>query len=153
MTAGAQLLADVKAGRAGALASALAKTHAPALGLRRPGFQPPFHNNNPNNNTNNSNNEYYNDEKAAHVSNIPVNKVLSSVINNSSNNNKGKRQRAVDINNNSSVNNSGTAMAENEEGNGENDYPASLLLPDGSVPPLLLPLDASLVRQVAYEIL
>jgi SpoVK/Ycf46/Vps4 family AAA+-type ATPase len=32
-------------------------------------------------------------------------------------------------------------------------YPASLLLPDGSVPPILQPLDPKLVTQITYEIL
>ncbi|KAH9600694.1 AAA ATPase [Trypanosoma melophagium] len=149
ITAGEQLVADVKAGRS--MPSGLSlQRRTPALGLRRSGFTPPFQQQqqrqqlspppqrsdgaNGTNTTINANNT----NTAVASNGVPVNEVLSSIS-------KTPRNTRGDNNTNHSKGDD----SDNERG----DYPASLLLPDGSVPPILLPLDPKLVTQVAMEIL
>ncbi|CUG94047.1 katanin-like protein, putative [Bodo saltans] len=126
VTAAQQLDADIKRGRCPPGIAASLQTK-PSLGLRRQPYSAPLHNNN-----NNSGNE---SQSAPAAGSVGVGRVLSSTVN-------PKQQQ--------SKSNGG------EGGGSEHDpadYPAQLLLPDGSVPPILLPLDPKLVTQITYEIL
>lgn len=125
VTAAQQLDADIKRGRCPPGIAASLQTK-PSLGLRRQPYSAPLHNNN-----NNSGNE---SQSAPAAGSVGVGRVLSSTVN-------PKQQQSKS----------------NGEGGGSEhdpaDYPAQLLLPDGSVPPILLPLDPKLVTQITYEIL
>lgn len=125
VTAGEQLVADIKQGRA--MSSAYLSKRSPALGLRRSGFQPPFR-------------DQQQQQQPDGQENACGGRASKPQSNARAHATSDARQ-----NNNNNVN------VNNDEEGGT--YPASLLLPDGSVPPILLPLDPKLVTQVAMEIL
>lgn len=138
VTAGEQLLADVRQGRT--MSSAYLSKRSPALGLRRnTGFQPPYH---------------AQQQQAAASNAIPpaatdVHGVLSAIT-------APPAGKAVGGGKAGAKGPASTAHGGGGGGNDEDDagtYPASLLLPDGTVPPILLPLDPKLVTQVTMEIL
>ncbi|XQJ25909.1 metalloprotease, putative [Leishmania guyanensis] len=142
VTAGEQLLADVRQGRA--MCSAYLSKRSPALGLRRnTGFQPPYHQQQP----------------KAPAGATDVHTALNSITAPSAGKTTGGTNRATgSASGAGGVRGTGSAAtaSHNHQGDGDDDsggYPASLLLPDGSVPPILLPLDPKLVTQVAMEIL
>jgi fidgetin-like protein 1 len=124
VTAAQQLETDIKRGRCPPGIAASLQTK-PSLGLRRQPYSAPLHN------TNTTNQE--GSAGAPASGSVGVGRVLSSTVN-------PKQQQSKS----------------NGDGGSEHDpadYPAQLLLPDGSVPPILLPLDPKLVTQITYEIL
>lgn len=124
VTAAQQLDTDIKRGRCPpGIAASL--QNKPSLGLRRP-YTAPLH-------TPCAGNQP-DAPAAAAPGGIGVGRVLSSTVN-------PKQQQSKSGN--------GDGGAEHDPA----DYPPQLLLPDGSVPPILLPLDPKLVTQITYEIL
>ncbi|KEG10547.1 putative katanin-like protein, putative,serine peptidase, Clan SJ, family S16 [Trypanosoma grayi] len=151
ITASEQLAVDVKAGRA--LASSLTlQRRTPALGLRRSGFTPPFQQQRQQTPPpHSSRSDVPSGVAAVNAASsntgggnvVPVNEVLSSIAKNSKGSHEPTRGARSHHN-----------MATRDDSDSEHgEYPASLLLPDGSVPPILQPLDPKLVAQVAMEIL
>ncbi|RNF09884.1 putative katanin-like protein, putative,serine peptidase, Clan SJ, family S16 [Trypanosoma conorhini] len=127
VTAGEQLVADVRAGRAAPSGLSL-QCRPPALGLRRSGFTPPFQQQRRQTPPPRS-------DGPSAAATVPVGEVLSSV----------HKQPARGGH--------GTARDRDDSDSDHGEFPASLLLADGSVPPILRPLDPKLVTQVAMEIL
>ncbi|KAG8348031.1 AAA domain [Trypanosoma vivax] len=137
ITASEQLLADVKAKRT-TTSNFSMQRRTPALGLRRTGFVPPFQQQ-PAHSKNDAGGSASNAGGALHV-----NEVLSSVA----------RNNRVSPDPRGGGRGAGASGRRCEGSDAEvGEYPASLLLPDGSVPPILQPLDPSLVTQIAMEIL
>ncbi|CAJ1987476.1 Clan SJ [Leishmania donovani] len=140
VTAGEQLLTDVRQGRT--MSSAYLSKRSPALGLRRnTGFQPPHHQQQPKTPAGAT------DVQTA-LNSITTPHVRKGI--------GGASQAAGPSGGTCGVRGTGGATASHNQGDGDDDsgsFPASLLLPDGSVPPILLPLDPKLVTQVAMEIL
>ncbi|KAG5482854.1 hypothetical protein LSCM1_06886 [Leishmania martiniquensis] len=143
VTAGEQLLTDVRQGRA--MSSAYLSKRSPALGLRRNiGFQPP----------------YQQQQQQAPAGALDVQPLASSAPAPPAGKAAGNASRATaPASGAGGARGPGNAAAvtaphkQGDEDDSNGSFPASLLLPDGSVPPLLKPLDAKLVTQVAMEIL
>ncbi|TPP47753.1 ATPase associated with various cellular activities (AAA) family protein [Leishmania donovani] len=140
VTAGEQLLTDVRQGRT--MSSAYLSKRSPALGLRRnTGFQPQHHQQQP--------------KTPAGATDVQT--ALNSITTPHVRKGIGGASQAVGPSGGTcGVRGTGGATASHNQGDGDDDsgsFPASLLLPDGSVPPILLPLDPKLVTQVAMEIL
>ncbi|CBZ25066.1 katanin-like protein [Leishmania mexicana MHOM/GT/2001/U1103] len=140
VTAGEQLLMDVRQGRT--MSSAYLSKRSPALGLRRnTGFQPPYHQQQP--------------KTPAGATDAQT--VLNSITAPHPGKGAGGASQATGPSGGTcGAPGTGRATASHNQGDGDDDsgsFPASLLLPDGSVPPILLPLDPKLVTQVAMEIL
>jgi fidgetin-like protein 1 len=130
VTAGEQLITDIKQGRT--MSSAYLSKRSPALGLRRTGFQPPFRDQQqqqPSEST----------EGQEGMRGPPAPPSLPSHKAGAGKPHTNLRTPA--------------ATDAGSGGDEEGSYPAFLLLPDGSVPPILQPLDPKLVTQVAMEIL
>lgn len=140
ITAADQLLADVKAGRT--MSTTALSRRSPALGLRRSGFQAPFQQ------------QQQPGQPEDETSSVAVGgpphrgcRPEPALSGRGGGSGATRSKRSV-----------GTANDELKEGSPDgadekNGYPQSLLLPDGSVPPILLPLDPRLVTQVALEIM
>ncbi|KAF8288557.1 putative metalloprotease [Trypanosoma cruzi] len=142
VTAGEQLVADVRAGRT-APSSLSLQRRTPALGLRRSSFTPPFQQ------QRQSTPPPKSDAPSATTgvsSATFVGEVLSSIHKNSTKGSHDSTTRGV-------RGGHGTAEDRDDSDSECSEFPASLLLPDGSVPPILKPLDPKLVTQVAMEIL
>ncbi|KPA75181.1 putative katanin-like proteinserine peptidase Clan SJ family S16 [Leptomonas pyrrhocoris] len=139
VTAGEQLVADVKQGRT--MNSVYLSKRSPALGLRRTGFQPPFRDQ-PAPPPQQQQQGWGNVQESGRGAAVPPSSNSTDVgrVGGRPPTHNARTPATNDAHNNS----------DNEEGGS---YPASLLLPDGSVPPILLPLDPKLVTQVAMEIL
>ncbi|GET87237.1 katanin-like protein [Leishmania tarentolae] len=140
VTAGEQLLTDIRQGRT--MSSAYLSKRSPALGLRRnTGFQPPYHQQQP--------------KTPAGATDVQA--VLNSVTAPCAGRGTGGASQATgSAGGTCGPRGTGGATASHNQGDGDDDsgtFPASLLRPDGSVPPILLPLDPKLVTQVAMEIL
>ncbi|RNF06365.1 putative katanin-like protein, putative,serine peptidase, Clan SJ, family S16 [Trypanosoma rangeli] len=142
VTAGEQLVADVRAGRAAPSGLSLQR-RAPALGLRRSGFTPPFQQQRQQTPPPRSDGANAATSVAATV---PVGDVLSSIHKHAS---KGSHESTT----RGTRDDHGTARNRDDSDSDQGEFPASLLLADGSVPPILRPLDPKLVTQVAMEIL
>lgn len=123
VTAGEQLATDVKQGRA--MSSAYLSKRSPALGLRRTGFQPPFR------------------DQQQPLQQPPLHGVQPGA----------GGEGSSPLTSRAEIGRPARATANNADDESEGSYPASLLLPDGSVPPILQPLDPKLVTQVAMEIM
>ncbi|CAG9571396.1 katanin-like protein [Leishmania major strain Friedlin] len=140
VTAGEQLLTDVRQGRA--MSSAYLSKRSPALGLRRnTGFQPPYHQQQP--------------KTPAGATDVQA-ALHSTTTLHAGKGTGGASQAAGPSGGTCGARSTGGATASHNQGDGDDDsgsFPASLLLADGSVPPILLPLDPKLVTQVAMEIL
>ncbi|KAG5504569.1 hypothetical protein JIQ42_06405 [Leishmania sp. Namibia] len=144
VTAGEQLLTDVRQGRA--MSSAYLSKRSPALGLRRnTSFQPPYH--------------HQQQQTPAGITDVHT--VVNSITAPPAGKATGGASRATaPAGGAGAARGTGSAAAaatashkQGDEDDNSGSFPASLLLPDGSVPPILLPLDPKLVTQVAMEIL
>ncbi|KAG5509078.1 hypothetical protein JKF63_06086 [Porcisia hertigi] len=142
VTAGEQLLTDIRQGRA--MSSAYLSNRSPALGLRRnAGFQPPY--------------QQQQQQQAPPAGTTDVQTVLKSITAPSPGKAGGRTGPVNGAGGARGADGSAaSATVNHNQRDGDDDsgsYPSSLLLPDGSVPPILLPLDPKLVTQVAMEIL
>ncbi|KAK7198573.1 metalloprotease [Novymonas esmeraldas] len=154
VTAGEQLALDVRQGRT--LSSAYLSKRSPALGLRRSaGFQPPYHAQ-----------QQQQQQQQPPTTAVGVTAAADSgsaapsTVRRAGGGGGGGRAGAAPPGSGSGSGHvvrggggGGGGVEDDEDGDGGGTYPASLLLPDGSVPPLLQPLDPRLVTQVAMEIL
>ncbi|ESL07120.1 katanin-like protein [Trypanosoma rangeli SC58] len=142
VTAGEQLVADVRAGRAAPSGLSLQR-RAPALGLRRSGFTPPFQQQRQQTPPPRSDGA---NAATGVAATMPVGDVLSSIHKHPT---KGSHESTT----RGTRDDHGTTRNRDDSDSDQGEFPASLLLADGSVPPILRPLDPKLVTQVAMEIL
>lgn len=138
VTAGEQLQSDIKCGKTSALHSSYVSHRSPALGLRRSSFQSP-----------------YQQQQQLQTTPTPPpstghslgggTAVTPEEVLKSMTGTHGK-SKAVGSRR-------GGERGEGDADDDASEYPTSLLLPDGSVPAILKPLDPKLVSQVTQEIL
>jgi len=136
VTAGEQLQADIKCGKTSALHSSYVSHRSPALGLRRSSFQSP-----------------YQPQQQLQTTPTPTPSTGHSLGDTAVTPEEVLKSITVTHGKSKAV---GSRRGEHEEGDADGDageYPTSLLLPDGSVPAILKPLDPKLVSQVTQEIL